>query len=296
MPSIEQTLTLEPGLYTVEGWVKTRDVGAADPRSGVRLCLDARPAANWWQCSDVARGTTDWTLLRVAGIPVRERGSYKVWLGAYGTPDGTAWFDTLSLTVAAQAAARRLPALSELPRHALRRPLADRARGRRDDRAGRPRAAGLLDETSGQARAAREYDAASVADRRARRRRAAGRALPAARRAARRRRHRVGRHPDYRIVKTPARARERLATWYDERNVVALRRQAGVRARHLHDLRLLHEPRHLRQRRRRLGQRSHRAGADQPAHQLPPGAGAHPRARRLPRRPARARHPISTRR
>jgi hypothetical protein len=104
VPSIEQTLPLEPGLYTVEGWIKTREVGTNDPRSGVRLCLDARPAGNWWHCTEVTRGTTDWTQARVAGIPVRERGRYKVWLGAYGAPDGTAWFDGISLTAAAKPA------------------------------------------------------------------------------------------------------------------------------------------------------------------------------------------------
>ena len=220
VPSTEQTLALEPGLYTVEGWVKTRDVGAADPRSGVRLCLDARPAANWWHCSDVARGTTDWTPLRVGGIPVRERGHYKVWLGTYGTPDGTAWFDTVSLTVA-----RKPPLDVFLLYPNFRgmlfddRPQTVRVSVGTAARGGRVRLA-LLDEASGQARAGREYDATSslTAELEAA-------TLPAGRYLLRVELLDaggavVGRHPDYRIVKTPARARERLATWYDERNVV----------------------------------------------------------------------------
>ena len=220
VPSTEQTLALEPGLYTVEGWVKTRDVGAADPRSGVRVCLDARPAANWWQCSDVARGTTDWTPLRVGGIPVRERGRYKVWLGTYGTPDGTAWFDTVSLAVA-----RKPPLDVFLLYPNFRgmlfddRPQTVRVSVGTTTRGGRVRLA-LLDEASGQARAGREYDAAPALTAELE----AG-ALPAGRYLLRvelldASGTVVGRHPDYRIVKTPARARERLATWYDERNVV----------------------------------------------------------------------------
>ena len=124
-------MTLEPGLYTLEGWVKTRDVGAADPAQRRAPLPGRAPAANWWQCTEVARGTADWTPLRVAGIPVRERGSYKVWLGAYGTPGWNGVVREPAPDRGQQAATRRLPALSELPRDALRRPLADRARGRR---------------------------------------------------------------------------------------------------------------------------------------------------------------------
>jgi hypothetical protein len=57
---------------------------ATIPRSGVRLCLDARPYGNWWQCTEVARGTKDWTQLRLPSIPVKDKGAYKFWLGVYG--------------------------------------------------------------------------------------------------------------------------------------------------------------------------------------------------------------------
>ena len=160
VPSTEQALTLEPGLYTIEGWVKTRDVGGGDPRSGVRLCLDARPAANWWQCSEVARGTTDWTPLRVGDIPVRERGSYKVWLGVYGTAAGTAWFENVSLT-----AARKPPLDVYLLYPNFRgmlfddRPQMVRVAVGVAARGGRVRLS-LVDEGSGQPRAGREYEAA----------------------------------------------------------------------------------------------------------------------------------------
>jgi hypothetical protein len=218
VPSLEQALTLEPGLYAVEGWVKTQDAGGKDARSGVRLCLDARPTANWWHCTDVAHGTTDWTLRRVASIAVKERGSYKVWLGVYGTPDGTAWFDTVSLTMA------RKPPLDVFLLYPNFRGMLfdDRSQTVRVavGTAGRGRVRlALLDETSGQSRASREYDAApsltAELD-------AAG--LPLGRYLLRAEvldagGSVTGRYPDYRIVKLPARAREKLATWYDERNV-----------------------------------------------------------------------------
>ena len=68
------------------------------PRSGVRLCLDGRPRLSWWQCTPVARGTTGWTRLAQPAIAVRERGAYRVTVGAYGKPDGVAWLSHLSLT------------------------------------------------------------------------------------------------------------------------------------------------------------------------------------------------------
>src|SRR5438132_942729 len=98
VPQLEQTVTLEPGLYTVGGWFKANSLGTKDPRSGVRVCLDARPRFNWWHCTEVIRGTTDWTQLTKGGIAVAERGPYKVAVGAYGEPDDSAWFDEISLT------------------------------------------------------------------------------------------------------------------------------------------------------------------------------------------------------
>jgi len=219
IPSTEQTVTLEPGLYTVEGWMKTRGVGTADKRSGVRLCLDARPSANWWQCTAVARETTDWTRLRVAEIPVRERGSYKVWLGGYGAPDGVAWFENVSLTAA------RTPPLDVYLLYPNFRGMLfdDRSQTVRvavgtAARGGRVRVS-LVDEGSGQARASREYDAAASLTAE----------LDAAGLAPGRYLLRTelldgggavtARHTDYRVVKLPARAREKMTVWYDEGNV-----------------------------------------------------------------------------
>jgi hypothetical protein len=219
IPSTEQTVTLEPGLYTVEGWVKTRGVGTTDKRSGVRLCLDARPSANWWQCTAVARETTDWTRLRVAEIPVRERGAYKVWLGGYGAPDGVAWFETVSLTAA------RTPPLDVYLLYPNFRGMLfdDRSQTVRvavgtAARGGRVRVS-LVDEGSGQPRASREYDAAASLTAE----------LDAAGLAPGRYLLRTelldgggavtARHTDYRVVKVPARAREKMTVWYDEGNV-----------------------------------------------------------------------------
>ncbi len=219
VPSIEQAVTLEPGLYTIEGWVKTQDAGGNDPRSGVRLCLDARPHGNWWQCTEVARGTKDWTQLRLQSIPVKDKGTYKFWLGVYGAAAGTAWFDNVSLTGA------RKPPLDVFLLYPNFRGMLfdDRSQTVRvavaADAKGRVRVA-LVDEASGQSRASREFPAApeltAELD-------AAG--LPPGRYLLRTELLDGGgaaaaRGADYRIVKMPARARERLATWYDERNVV----------------------------------------------------------------------------
>ena len=219
VPSIEQAVTLEPGLYTIEGWVKTQDAGGNDPRSGVRLCLDARPLGNWWQCTEVARGTKDWTQLRLQSIAVKDKGTYKFWLGVYGAAAGTAWFDNVSLTGA------RKPPLDVFLLYPNFRGMLfdDRSQTVRVAVAagaqGRVRVA-LVDEASGQSRASREFPAApeltAELD-------AAG--LPPGRYLLRTELldgggAAAGRGADYRIVKMPARARERLATWYDERNVV----------------------------------------------------------------------------
>jgi hypothetical protein len=217
VPSIEQGVTLEPGLYTIEGWVKAQDAGGNDPRSGVRLCLDARPHGDWWQCTEVARGTKDWTQLRLTSIPVKEKGTYKFWLGVYGAAAGTAWFDNVSLTGA------RKPPLDVFLLYPNFRGMLfdDRSQTVRVAVAtgakGRVRVT-LVDEASGQPRASREFPPAAelTAELDAA-------ALPPGRYLLRTELldgTATVRGSDYRIVKMPARARERLATWYDERNVV----------------------------------------------------------------------------
>jgi hypothetical protein len=221
VPSVEQAVSLEPGLYTIEGWVKTQDVGGSEARSGVRLCLDARPQGNWWQCTPVVHGTKDWTQVRLPNIPVKDKGTYKVWLGVYGTAAGTAWFDNVSLT-----GARKPPLDVYLLYPNFRGMLFDdRSQSVRvavtPGAPGRVRLA-LLEESSGQSRASREYPGggAFTAE-------LDGAALPAGRYLLRTELLDAGgtataRGPDYRIVKAPARARERMNAWYDERNVTHL--------------------------------------------------------------------------
>ena len=225
VPSAQQTVTLEPGLYTIEGWVRAERLGAAAPRSGLRLCLDGRPRVDWWRCTPVARDTTGWTRLVQPSIAVRERGTYRVTAGAYGKPDGVAWVDAVSVAeerrppldvylmypnfrgllfddrsqivrVALAATGRRAPGAR------IRLSLVDERRGdvvqQRDYPAAGP-VTGLLDASAlppGPALVRAELlDAAGTAQ---------------------------YRHPDYRIVKTPAQARKRLRIWYDDRNVTHL--------------------------------------------------------------------------
>jgi len=220
VPSVEQAVTLEPGLYTIEGWVKTRDLGASDPRSGVRLCLDARPTGNWWQCTDVVRGTTDWVQVRMPSIPVKDKGTYTFTLGAYGAAEGVAWFNGLSLRGAKKRALDvyllypnfRGMLFDDRPQTVR---VAVTAAG---GPVGRVRLS-LLDESGGQPKATREVPAAASTtvelD-------AAG--LPLGRYLLRAELLDAGgavaaRYPDYRIVKLPAKTREKLHAWYDERNV-----------------------------------------------------------------------------
>ncbi|HET7342989.1 MAG TPA: hypothetical protein VFL90_16105, partial [Methylomirabilota bacterium] len=224
VPGAEQEVTLDPGLYTIEGWVKTRDLGANDPRSGVRLCLDARPTAEWWQCTDVAHGTTEWTVLRLASIPVKTRGRYKFALGAYGAPDGVAWFKDVSLTGLRK---RALDVYLLYPNFRGMlfddRPQAVRvAVSAAGGPVGRVRLS-LLDEAGGgTVRVSREVAAGAAVTAEL----DAG-GLPLGRYLLRAELLDAGggvsaRYPDYRIVKLPARAREKFNAWYDERNVLHL--------------------------------------------------------------------------
>ena len=59
VPQLEQIVTLDPGLYTVSGWVRAENLGTKDTRSGVRLCLDARPRFSWWHCTPGAWWRTE---------------------------------------------------------------------------------------------------------------------------------------------------------------------------------------------------------------------------------------------
>ncbi|MGH7391858.1 MAG: hypothetical protein ACREM3_20740 [Candidatus Rokuibacteriota bacterium] len=228
VPAAEQTVTLPPGFYTLEGWVRTEGIGATRKRSGVRICLDGRPKRNWWKCTGLVRGTTAWRRLRQPLIVVRQPGSYRVSVQAYGLPDGVAWFDDVGLL------AQGRPPLDAFLLYPNFRGMLfdDREQAVRlattvDERA-LPGAGGsrlrvsLLDEAGG-ARVGREYPAAAgrlVAELDAARLAPGAYTLRA---------ELVGaggevlaRAADHRVVKTPAKARERFTVWYDERNVTHL--------------------------------------------------------------------------
>ena len=217
VPQLEQTVSLEPGVYTVSGWVRAENLGTKDTRSGVRVCLDARPRFNWWHCTPVARGTADWSQLSQGGIAVSDPGPYKIAVGAYGAPDGSAWFDEISLT------ARRKPALDVYllypnfrgmlfeGRPQVVRVAVGAAQGARVRLA-------LVEEPGGAVARERvvtgpgtvELDAAGLRGNawllRAELLDAAGAA--------------TARYPDHRIVRVSAKARDELRVWFDERNVL----------------------------------------------------------------------------
>jgi len=217
VPQLEQTVSLEPGVYTVSGWVRAENLGTKDTRSGVRVCLDARPRFNWWHCTPVARGTADWSQLSQGGIAVSDPGPYKIAVGAYGAPDGSAWFDEISLT------ARRKPALDVYllypnfrgmlfeGRPQVVRVAVGAAQGARVRLA-------LVEEPGGAVARERvvtgpgtvELDAAGLRGNawllRAELLDAAGAATAP--------------YPDHRIVRVSAKARDELRVWFDERNVL----------------------------------------------------------------------------
>lgn len=218
-----QAVTLKAGTYTLEGWVKLQAVAEKD-RNGVRLCLDGRPRLNWWKCTDIARGTADWKHLRLTSIVVSDPGPYRVLVGAYGRPTGTAWFDDVSLTVLRPAP---LDAFLLYPnfRGLL---LDDRPQTVRMSLATRGAPSGarvrvtIVDDAGGGAKVEREYPAAAKVTAeldaaklphgtyrvRSQLVGAGGEVLHA--------------HPDYRIVKAPAAVRERFTVWVDEHNTTYL--------------------------------------------------------------------------
>jgi hypothetical protein len=226
MATAEQTVTLEPGLYTLEAWVRTQEVGGPDGRAGVRLCVDGRPRLTWWKCTDVVRGTADWTRLRQTQVAVSVPGPYRVTFGPYYTATGTVWLDDVSLTRSGQPPVEAYLLYPNFKGLLFEdRPQVVRvavAAGERADTAGRLRLS-LIDEAT---------NAAGPSTERPVSREWATVELDAAPLAAGAYRLRVelldgagavvSRHPDYRIVKVSPAARARMNVWYDERNVTHL--------------------------------------------------------------------------
>jgi hypothetical protein len=223
IPASEQSVKLAPGFYTLEAWVRTERLAENDPGSGVRVCLDGRPRLPSWTCTDVIRGTRDWTRVTLRSLAVREAGAFKVTLGAYGKPGGAAWFDDVSLAPAARPAldvfllypnfrGMLFDDRSQTIRLAVR--AGSEATGARRVRVS------LVDEANGTVVRQRELPAAPslVAE------------IDASGLAASRfvvRTELVGegatrRGAEYRVVRVSAGARKRFNAWYDERNVTHL--------------------------------------------------------------------------
>lgn len=95
VPSMEQPLALEPGLYTLRGWIKARDAGGPNAEAGARYGLRGGASKH---STPVVRGTFDWTRFEVRNIaiePTRSKGA--VITEAYGRPAGSFFFDDLEL-------------------------------------------------------------------------------------------------------------------------------------------------------------------------------------------------------
>jgi hypothetical protein len=100
-PSATQIVQLKQGIYNFGGWVKVSAIGATVAGSGVRFCLYAPPSYPWTiaaSCTSQVSGTADWQYIQTTSITVPQDTSAEFLVDAYGKPDGTAWFDDLTLT------------------------------------------------------------------------------------------------------------------------------------------------------------------------------------------------------
>lgn len=224
----EQTITLEPGFYTIQALVKADKLGTASPRTGARMCLDGRPRINWWKCTDVVRETTkEWSENSRAAIVVKDAGTYRVTIGAYGRPDGTAWFDDV---VVARVKTPPLDAFLLYPnyRGMLWEDRSQTVRMSLAVASDAPKTAerirvSLLDESGNAVRAHKEWPVSA-----ARKERLVAeldaKALGAGEYLLRAELLDAGgkdvfRYPDHRVVKASPRGREKMAIWFDEHNV-----------------------------------------------------------------------------
>jgi hypothetical protein len=178
-------------------------------------------------CTPIVRGTVEWTAVRQPSIAVQEAGTYRLTVAAYGKPSGTAWFDEISLT---EQLKRPLEAFllypnfrgmlfddrpqtvrvalttrkggAPTPGTRVRLSLVEEAHQRTVVQRDLPVTASQVGELDTAALPAGQYLLrAELVD-------ASGTAQY--------------RYTDYRIVKTPAKARDKLRVWYDERNVTYL--------------------------------------------------------------------------
>jgi len=219
--TMQQTFQLKAGVYKASAWVKTQGLGSGSS-SGLRLTLDFRPGGlNQWTPSDVVSGTNDWRLVEIGPIVVDVDRTAALMLEMYNGPGGTAWFDDVTLTQI-QSNAVEVFLLYPNFRGMLFDDRAQTVRVAVTAAAGGPVGRvrlSLVDEAGGAVKVTREVAAASPTTAELD---AAG--LPLGRYRLRAELLDAGggvaaRYPDYRIVKLPGKARDKLHAWYDERNV-----------------------------------------------------------------------------
>jgi len=97
-PLASQKLTLEPGWYTMRGWLKAEKAGTNTKGAGGRLSLWLRKGKQKrWNSTAIVRGTTDWTKVERRIFPVKPGESAYVRLDAYRKPDGNVLFDDIEV-------------------------------------------------------------------------------------------------------------------------------------------------------------------------------------------------------
>ncbi len=97
--SATQDVLLKKGSYRIGAWVKTLELGANKP-TGVRICLAAPtswPAIYGSGCTATIKGTSEWQYLALKNIAITQDTMARFSLTAYGSPDGSAWFDDVEL-------------------------------------------------------------------------------------------------------------------------------------------------------------------------------------------------------
>lgn len=88
-PALIQELDLEPGRYTLRGWVRAEGAGVKRRGSGGRISLGRSLSTR------VVRGTTAWTQLEATGEI--EGGPTRLKLEAFNKPDGVLHFDDIEV-------------------------------------------------------------------------------------------------------------------------------------------------------------------------------------------------------
>ena len=89
-PLASQPLALEPGWYTLRGWMKAVNAGTNTRGAGGRISVSHGK-------SPVISGTTDWTQVERRSFPILPGESASIRLEAYRKPAGTLFFDDIEV-------------------------------------------------------------------------------------------------------------------------------------------------------------------------------------------------------